>query len=124
MRCALRACDILPTYTPREIAMFRTLLILSVFGICLGAPLAASAQSGLGNIVASVDRLDTNFDAADTNHDGLLSKQEAEAGHVPFIVKNFDAIDTAKRGLVSKEEVHAFIEVLLRRRQPAPASSH
>lgn len=103
--------------------MFRTMLILLVFGACVSAPLLAYAQNGVGSIADSVDRLDKNFDAADRSHDGLLSKEEAEAGHVAFIAKNFDAIDTSKRGLVSKDDVHAYIRRLLMHGQPAPASS-
>lgn len=103
--------------------MLRTMLILFVFGACVSAPLPASAQNGLGNIVDSVERLDKNFDAADRSHDGLLSKQEAEAGHVAFIAKNFDAIDTSKRGVVSKDDVHAYIRHLLMQGQPASATS-
>jgi hypothetical protein len=103
--------------------MLRTMLVLLVFGACVSAPLLASAQNGVGSIADSVDRLDKNFDAADRSHDGLLSKDEAEAGHVAFIAKNFDAIDTSKRGLVSKDDVHAFIKRLLMHGQPARASS-
>ena len=103
--------------------MLRTMFILLVFGACMSAPLLVHAQNGLGNIVDSVNRLDKNFDAADRSHDGLLSKDEAEAGHVPFIAKNFDAIDTSKRGLVSKDDVHAYIRRLLMHGQAAPASS-
>ncbi|OOG54419.1 hypothetical protein [Rhodanobacter sp. C03] len=103
--------------------MFRAMLILLVFGACVSAPLLASAQNGLSSIVDSVNRLDKNFDAADRSHDGLLSKDEAEAGHVAFIAKNFDAIDTSKRGLVSKDDVHAYIRRLLMHGQPAPASA-
>ena len=103
--------------------MLRTMLILLVFGACVSAPLLAYAQNGVGSIAESVDRLDKNFDAADRSHDGLLSKEEADAGHVAFIAKNFDAIDTSKRGLVSKDDVHAYIRRLLMHGQPASASS-
>ena len=103
--------------------MLRTMLILLVFGACVSAPLLAYAQNGVGSIAESVDRLDKNFDAADRSHDGLLSKEEADAGHVAFIAKNFDAIDTSKRGLVSKDDVHAYIRRLLMHGQAAPASS-
>jgi hypothetical protein len=115
--------DILFSNLPEGDAMFRMMLILSVFGFCISASVVASAQSGFGGIVATVDKLDRNFDAADRNHDGLLSKEEAKAGHVGFVVSNFDGIDTAKRGLVSKNDVHAFIRNWLMRRQPMPASS-
>ncbi len=101
--------------------MSRTILILLVVGTCLVAPWPVFAQSGLGGIVDSVSRLDRNFDAADRNRDGLLSREEAGAGHVAFVTRNFDAIDTAKRGLVSKDDVHAFIQDWLMRSQAAPA---
>ncbi len=61
--------------------MSRTILILLVVGTCLVAPWPVFAQSGLGGIVDSVSRLDRNFDAADRNRDGLLSREEAGAGH-------------------------------------------
>jgi hypothetical protein len=99
------------------------MLILLVFATCAIAPLPAPAQTGMGRLVDNVDMLDRNFDAADKNRDGQLSKDEAKAGHVPFIVKNFDAIDATGRGLVSKEDVHAFIRRSLMHSQPAPGSS-
>ena len=101
--------------------MLRTMLALLVLGVSVAAPLPAFAQNGLGGIIDSVNRLDRNFDAADRNRDGLLSRKEAAAGHVAFVARNFDAIDTAKRGQVSKDDVHAFIQDWLMRRQPAPA---
>lgn len=103
--------------------MSRTTFMLLVFATCAAAPLTAPAQTGLGGLVDSVSTLDRNFDAADRSRDGLLSKDEAKAGHVPFIARHFDAIDTAKRGLVSKDDVHAFIKRSLMRNQPASGSS-
>jgi len=84
---------------------------------------ACVSETGLAGIVDSVSRLDKNFDIADRNRDGLLSRDEANAGHVPFLVRHFDAIDVAKRGLVSKNDLHAFIRRWLMQSQPAPASS-
>lgn len=99
-------------------------MTLALLVFCVAVPLPALAQSGMSGIVNSVAVLDKNFDAADRNHDGLLSKDEAKAGHVPFIVNNFDAIDTQHRGLVSKQEVHDFIgRSLQQRSQPVSASS-
>ncbi|MFZ0871975.1 MAG: EF-hand domain-containing protein [Rhodanobacter sp.] len=103
--------------------MPRVILVALAFAAYAVLPMPAMAQSGLTGITDSVRTLDINFDAADANHDGLLSKDEAKAGHVPFIVKNFDAIDTGHRGLVSKDDVHQFIQRALMRSQPAPASS-
>ncbi len=44
--------------------------------------------------------------AADTNHDGLISREEAKA--LPRIAEHFDAIDANKDGQVSTEELRAF----------------
>lgn len=44
--------------------------------------------------------------AADTNGDGMISKQEAAA--LPRIAKDFDAIDTNHDGQLTAEELHAF----------------
>lgn len=44
--------------------------------------------------------------AADTNHDGLISREEAKA--LPRIAEQFDAIDANKDGQISTEELRAF----------------
>jgi Ca2+-binding EF-hand superfamily protein len=43
--------------------------------------------------------------AADTDKDGAISKQEAEAAKMLRLVKNFDQIDTNKDGKVTREEM-------------------
>ena len=94
------------------------------FAFCVAGSLPVLAQTGLNGVLDRVSTLDKNFDMADKNHDGLLSKDEAKAGNVPFIVNHFDAIDTQHRGLVSKQDVHAFIQRSLQKQsQPASASS-
>jgi hypothetical protein len=103
--------------------MPRTMLVALAFAVYAVSPSPVVAQAGLSGVANSLMTLDRNFDIADRNHDGLLSKDEAKAGHVPFIVKNFDAIDTQHRGLVSKQDVHDFIQKALAKKPPAPASS-
>ena len=44
--------------------------------------------------------------AADTNNDGLISREEAKA--LPRIAENFDAIDANKDGQVTSDELRAF----------------
>ena len=90
-------------------------------------PTAAPAQIGLNELAHNVKALDKNFDAADKNHDGMLTRQEAQA--VPFIEKNFDAIDAKSRGSVSKKDVHDYIAQSLKSTSnktapTAPSSSH
>ena len=48
------------------------------------------------------------FEAANTTHDGKLTKEQAQAGHMRSVVRDFDKIDTAKRGYVSYDEVRAY----------------
>jgi len=47
------------------------------------------------------------FAAADTNHDGKLSREEAEAG-MPEVYKNFDKIDTKKKGEITQKQIGAY----------------
>jgi len=44
--------------------------------------------------------------AADTNADGMISRQEAAS--LPRILKNFDAIDANRDGQITAEELRAF----------------
>jgi len=99
--------------------MVRSTVMWLVLAAGILAAGTAGAQNGLGGIADSVSRLDRNIDAADRDRDGRLSREEAEAGHVAFVLRNFDAIDSAGRGSVSKDEVHAFIQGWLMQRQPA-----
>ena len=103
--------------------MSRWLPLIVALVMAVGLPTSAVAQSGLGGISRSVRALDRNFDIADRNHDGKLSKEEAQAGPVPFIASNFDAIDTNHTGSVSKEDVHDYIVRMLMRSQPASSGS-
>ncbi|GGA10696.1 EF-hand domain-containing protein [Dyella caseinilytica] len=104
--------------------MARFVRVILLLIVIAGVPLTSTAQTGLNEIARAVKVLDKNFDIADKNHDGLLTKQEAENGPVSFIARNFDAIDTKHRGVVSKEDVHAYIATtLMRSSQPASATS-
>jgi len=51
-------------------------------------------------------RIAERFKSADTNHDGKLTLEEAQAG-MPMVAKNFDQIDAAKTGSVTLEQVMA-----------------
>jgi hypothetical protein len=52
-------------------------------------------------------RMAERFKAADTNHDGKLSLDEAKAG-MPMVARNFDQIDSAHTGAVTQEQLAAF----------------
>ena len=91
-----------------------------IAAIALALAVPATAQTGLGYMAKKLDIAVKNFDAADRNHDGLLSKEEAQNGNVPFIARHFDQIDREHRGQVSKEDVGNYLKSLTR---PAPAAS-
>lgn len=62
-------------------------------------------------------QLDKRFDEADANHDGKLSREEAQA-KMPRVAQHFDEIDTAKTGFVTKEQVQAkMVEMAAERRK-------
>src|SRR5437764_8499295 len=52
-------------------------------------------------------RMVERFNAADTNHDGKLSLDEAKAG-MKMVAHNFDQIDTGHTGSVTLEQVTAY----------------
>lgn len=52
-------------------------------------------------------RFAEKFAAADADHDGKLTRAEAEAG-MPEVAKNFDKIDTKKKGYVTQKQIGAY----------------
>ncbi|AHX15064.1 hypothetical protein CH75_19020 [Dyella jiangningensis] len=86
---------------------------------------AAQAQIGAGYLATQMDVAVKNFDIADKNHDGVLTKEEAAKGPVPFIRAHFDEIDKAKRGAVSKQDVFDYIRSMQNpsAQKPAPAAA-
>ena len=53
---------------------------------------------------ARMQQLQSRFEAADTNHDGKLTKAEAQAG-MPRVAKNFDQIDATHKGYVTLDDI-------------------
>jgi hypothetical protein len=48
------------------------------------------------------------FDAANTTHDGHLTKDQAQAARMTSTVKNWDAIDKDKKGYVTMDDMKAY----------------
>lgn len=98
--------------------------IVIIAAVVLGIlPIASIAQTGLNQVARGVRQMDKNFDVADKNHDGKLTRQEAQSGSTPFIANHFDAMDTGRKGYVTKADVHAYIQHNLTHGHAAPASS-
>lgn len=66
---------------------------------------------GMGQMTPEqrAQRMADRFKAADTNHDGKLSLDEAKAG-MPMLARNFDQIDTAHTGGVTMEQLSAYMQ--------------
>jgi len=54
-------------------------------------------------------KLRARFAAADTNGENRISRTQAEAAGLGYVVQHFDAIDEAGHGTVSWEQVRAFV---------------
>ena len=77
------------------------------------AALAAAppARADADQRAAAIERLREKFDAADIDHDGWLSREEAAKG-MPRIAAHFDEADTDHDGKLSKDEVAAYVRKL------------
>jgi len=100
--------------------MLRTRFLIVALATTVAAG-ALHAQIGLGSMANQAAIAVKNFDIADKNHDGLLTKQEAEKGPVPFIRAHFDQIDKNHRGTVSKQDVVDYVQSL-QGKKPATAA--
>ena len=74
-----------------------------LLAVCLSALVAlpAIAQSADPKRDAQIEE---RFKAADKNHDGKLTLEEAKAG-MPRIAANFERLDTDKRGYITLEQI-------------------
>jgi len=81
-------------------------LSLAAAALASAAIIAVAAPEGAGGHRhgAMMERLK----AADTNGDGLISKEEAQA--LPMLAKHFNEIDTDQNGQLSPDELRAFHE--------------
>lgn len=71
---------------------------------------AANDGAPAADHAARAERMKAQFDKrfaeADANHDGKLSREEAQA-KMPRVAQHFDEIDTGKTGYVTKDQVQA-----------------
>jgi Ca2+-binding EF-hand superfamily protein len=67
-------------------------------------------------------KMTERFAAADANHDGKLTRDEAEA-KMPMVARNFDQIDKAHKGYVTLDEIQAFTRERMAERRAAKAGT-
>lgn len=89
--------------------------------LLLAAPLLAGAQDA-DRLKSMIEHAKERFTAADTDHDGSLTKAEAEKG-MPFVAKHFDQIDAAKSGKVSLADITKFMEARRAEAMAPPADA-
>ena len=80
----------------------KRITLIAALAIASSAALGAVAAEGHGAHGGMAERLKQ----ADTNGDGMLSREEAKA--LPMISKHFDEIDANHDGQITAEELHAF----------------
>jgi len=83
------------------------LLAMSLSALAQDAPPPSSRDRGgydAGSAPAGAPHR-MRFVDADTDHDGRLSRAEAQA--MPFVAKHFDAIDTDRDGYITRAELRA-----------------
>ena len=86
----------------------RASLTLGLLLLCC-APLAIQVARAQTPTDAQKKRdleIEERFKAADKNHDGRLTLEEAKAG-MPRVAKNFDRIDADKKGYVTLDQIKA-----------------
>ena len=123
----------MPFTTPIFLSSTRSRLMRAGVALALGAtallaeaqtppdaPATAGAPSD-ARIARLQGALQKRFAAADANHDGRLTRQEAE-GHMPWVASHFEAIDTAHAGSVSLQDIEAYAAQQMARRRGGKAA--
>jgi Ca2+-binding EF-hand superfamily protein len=74
----------------------------------VGVAVAVAVASPVFAQTTMRQKLEARFSAADVDHDGKLTRTEAQAG-MPRVASYFDAIDTGHRGYVTLEQIEQFV---------------
>ncbi|WP_454766972.1 calcium-binding protein [Cupriavidus campinensis] len=80
-------------------------------------PASAPAQRP-ANAKEAKAKFAEKFKAADTDHDGKLTRDEAQAG-MPEVYKQFDQIDVKKAGAVTQRQIGAYFAAKAKQRKAA-----
>ncbi len=80
------------------------------------APMQAQPQP------QSHPRFADRFNAANTTHDGRLTREQAQAGRMGNIAKNFDVIDVDHKGYLTEQDIKAWHRAKRQANAAQPAS--
>jgi EF hand domain-containing protein len=86
------------------VALVATLACVAVTSAVAQTP----APDAAGKMQDFRAKIAARFAAADANHDGKLTREEAE-GKMPMVARSFDQIDKTQRGYVTQEDIQAFM---------------
>lgn len=87
----------------------RTNILMAVLTVAVTTTaLAADATAPTNRVEKAGAKMRERFEAADLDHDGLLSRDETAKGF-PHLSKHFDAIDVNHDGKLSTAEIAQFL---------------
>lgn len=72
-------------------------------------PLVVFAMPDNSRAQQAAAKLSQRFDLADADHDGKLTRSEADAG-MPRVAEHFDEIDADHKGYVTKDQIVAVMK--------------
>jgi hypothetical protein len=88
------------------------------------APSTSTAPAPAAKKPSHRQTLQQRYDAANTTHDGKLTKDQAAAANWPYVVNNFAAIDKDKKGYVTTDDIRAYARARhAAQRQQKPSNS-
>lgn len=77
--------------------------------LSLAAAMALATQPALAQQGNMAQQVADRFKAADKDHDGKLTLEEAREG-MPRVAQVFDQIDTGKTGSITLQQIGAFMK--------------
>jgi hypothetical protein len=88
-------------------------------------PAAPAAPAAPKKLAGHHTTLAQRFAAANTTHDGHLTKDQATAAKWTYVTKNFSAIDSGKKGYVTADDIHAYAKTThaMHKKPAAPAAA-
>lgn len=92
------------------------LITAGLVGVVLASGVALAAESGTPRRSQHAEQLRERWTQADANHDGMLSREEAQQG-MPKLAQHFDQLDRNGDGQLTADELRAAVQALRDRRQ-------
>ncbi|MBV8271175.1 MAG: calcium-binding protein [Cupriavidus sp.] len=83
--------------------------------LLMSATVSAQPQQPM-NAQEAKAKFTEKFNAADADHDGKLTRDEAQAS-MPEVAKDFDKIDAKKKGYVTQKQIGAYYAAKAKQRR-------